>query len=422
MPGPATPAHPDRSKRQVIRLAACMAMNQTALSLTMTVAALSGKLVAGERVELATLPLAFLFVGMMATTIPASLFMSRYGRKAGFALGATAGIMAGLTGAAALWIGDFWLLCVGLGLYGVAAGCANYYRFAAAEVASPAFRSRAISYVLAGGVVAAVAGPSLASNSAFAFEALPFVASFLVISVLAAMIFPILLTVRFPDEGGLPEAQRLSTPPGSAAPAPVDAPARPLGQIMRQPVFLVAAFGAMVGYGAMNLLMVSTPLAMDACGYPFGDAASVIQWHVLGMYLPSFFTGGLIRRFGILPIMAVGAACIMAATLVHLGGIAFLNFWGGLILLGIGWNFLFVGGTTLLTEAYRSSERAKTQAANDFLVFGTTATTALSSGAIFSFGGWETLNYGVMPALGLVLLALGWLALKRRGGTTAAAA
>lgn len=399
-----------------------MTMNQTALSLTMTVAALSGKLLAGERLELATLPLAFLFVGMMATTIPASLFMSRFGRKAGFAVGATAGVMAGLTGAAALWLGDFWLLCLGLGLYGVAAGCANYYRFAAAEVASPAFRSRAISYVLAGGVVAAVAGPFLASQSAFAFDTLPFLASFLVISVLALIIFPILLGVRFPDEAKRPEAQRLSAPlPTAVAEEEDSLPARPLLQVMRQPVFFVAALGAMVGYGSMNLLMVSTPLAMEACAFPFADAASVIQWHVLGMYLPSFFTGHLIRRFGVLTIMAIGALFIAGATLVHLSGIEYLNFWSGLILLGIGWNFLFVGGTTLLTEAYRPAEKAKTQAANEFLVFGMTAVTALSSGAVFSFGGWDALNYGVLPALGLVLLALGWLALRRRQGFQPAA-
>lgn len=411
---------PDRSRRQVFRLAGCMTMNQVALSLIMTVGALSGKLVAGERVELATLPLACLFVGMMATTIPASLFMSRHGRKAGFAVGATAGVAAGLVGATALWLNNFWLLCLGLGLYGVAAGCANYYRFAAAEVASPAFRSRAISYVLAGGVVAAVVGPFLASRTAFAFETMPFLASYLAIAVLATIIFPILIGVRFPDERGAPEPQRLSTPPGAAAPPAEGLPARPLLQVMRQPVFIVAALGAMVGYGSMNLLMVSTPLAMEACAFPFADAASVIQWHVLGMYVPSFFTGSLIRRFGVLSVMAVGAVLIMGATLVHLAGIEYLNFWSGLILLGVGWNFLFVGGTTLLTEAYRPSEKAKTQAANEFLVFGMTATTALSSGAVFSFGGWDALNYGVLPALGLVLLALGWLALRRRGGPAAA--
>jgi len=381
----------DPTRSSVLRLAGCMALNQTALSLIMTVAALSGRLLAGDDPQLATLPLACMFIAMMATTIPASLLMGRLGRKAGFALGAFLGLAAGLAGALALWQGWFWLLAVALWLYGMAASHANFYRFAAVEVTTPAFKSRAISYVLAGGVIAGVLGPFLANHGKDLLAPFTFVGSFLAIAALSLLILPVLMTVRFPA-------------PVQATVA--DGPARPIWEIMRQPKFVIAATGGMIGYGSMNLLMVSTPLAMDGCGFSFADASTVIQWHILGMYVPSFFTGQLIRRFGVLKVMAAGAVVIMAAAAINLHGISYWHFWAALILLGVGWNFLFVGGTTLLTETYRPSERAKTQAANDFLVFGTTAVTALSSGLVYSEGGWDWLNIGVLPALGLVLVAI----------------
>jgi MFS family permease len=334
----------------------------------------------------------------MATTIPASLLMGRFGRRVGFALGASLGVVSGLAGALALWQGWFWLLAVALWLYGMAASHANFYRFAAVEVTSPAFRSRAISYVLAGGIVAAFLGPKLASVGKDLLTPYVFVGSFLAIACLSLLIFPVLFSLRFP-------------PP--AAPVVADGPARPLWQIMRQPKFMIAALGGMIGYGSMNLLMVSTPLAMDGCGFEFSDSSTVLTFHILGMYVPSFFTGHLIRRFGVLRIMALGAVVIMLAATVNLVGVSFWNFWSALTLLGIGWNFLFIGGTTLLTETYRASERAKTQAANDFLVFGMTATTALSSGLVYQTGGWDWLNLGVLPALGLTFAAILWQQVRR---------
>ncbi len=392
----------DKTKITVAQLTFCMAMNQTSLSLTMTVAALAGQMLAGPAAGLATLPIAFLFVGTLATTVPASLIMARWGRRVGFAIGATAGVISGLLSATAIWQGQFWLLCASLALYGVAAGFANYYRFAASEVASPAFRSRAISFVLAGGCVAGVLGPFLAIEGEQLVAPYTYLGSFLAVAVLTSLIFPSLLTARLPPQHN-----------AAATVAAGGLPARPLKVIMLQPKFLVAVFGAMIGYGAMNLIMVSTPLAMKGCGFLFADSAHIIQWHVLGMYVPSFFTGGLIRRFGVLRIMACGVFVTMAAAAVNLSGVEFLNFWGALILLGIGWNFLFVGGTTLLTETYRPSERAKTQAANEFLVFGTVAMSALSSGAVFDSGGWDVLNLGILAPLLLVLGAIVWLARRR---------
>ena len=383
-----------------------MALNQTALSLIMTVAALSGKLLAGDDPQLATLPLACMFVAMMATTIPASLLMGRLGRRAGFTLGAALGVGAGLAGAFALWHGWFWLLAVSLWLYGMAASHANFYRFAAVEVTTPAFRSRAISYVLAGGVVAGILGPTLANYGMDLLAPYTFVGSFLAIAVLSVLIFPVLFSVRF------------AAP--SAAVMTDSEPARPLWRIMRQPKFLVAALGGMIGYGSMNLLMVSTPLAMQGCGFDFSDSSTVIVLHIMGMYVPSFFTGNLVRRFGVLPIMAVGAVVTMVAAAVNLAGITFAHFSLALILLGVGWNFLFIGGTTLLTETYRPSERAKTQAANDFLVFGTTATSALSSGLVYQAGGWNWLNIGVLPALAIAFAVILWQLLRRPVASSAA--
>ncbi|HKY95679.1 MAG TPA: MFS transporter [Kiloniellales bacterium] len=389
------------SLSRILRLTACMSMNQIALTLIMTVAALAGRLLAGDQPGLATLPLACLYFAVMASSIPASMLMGRYGRKAGFALGAGCGVVAGLLGALALWQGWFWLLALAFALYGVAAGHANYYRFAASEIVEPAFRSRAISYVLAGGVIAAIAGPWLADLGKDLFLPFTFAGSLLAIACLSLLIFPILLTLRF------------QPPPAASAPVADSLPARPLGEIVRQPKFIVAALGAMIGYGSMNLLMVSTPLAMDGCGFGFSDSSRVIQWHVLGMYVPSFFTGHLIKRFGVLRIMAVGAAVIMAAAAINLHGLSFWHFWSALILLGVGWNFLFIGGTTLLTETYRPSERTKVQATNEFLVWGTTATTALSSGLVFQAGGWNWVNIGVLPALGITFLAILWQLVRR---------
>ena len=384
----------DKSKIAVAQLAFCMGMNQTSLSLTVTVAALAGRDLAGPYADLATLPLACMFVGMLATTVPASMIMARWGRRAGFALGAVTGVVSGLTSAAAVWLHSLELLCLGLGLYGVAAGFANYYRFAASEVASPAFRSRAISLVLAGGCIAGVVGPFLAIQGVGLVPDYTYLGSFLIVACLSLLIFPSLLTARLP------------THQSQVAAAGEGPPARPLWVIVRQPKFLVAIFGAMIGYGAMNLIMVSAPLAMIGCGFDFADSAHGIQYHVLGMYVPSFFTGGLIRRFGVQRVMAVGAVVTIAAGIVNLSGIELWNFWLGLILLGIGWNFLFVGGTTLLTETYRPSERAKAQAANEFAVFGTVAISALSSGAVFASGGWEVLNYGIIVPLVGVLITL----------------
>lgn len=389
------------SRFTVYQLTGCMSLHQTALSLNMTVGALAGTMLAGSEAYLATLPLALTFVVLMASSAPASFLISRLGWKPVFTMGSLAGCVSGLVAAYALVEQDFWLFCAGLGCYGFATAVANYYRFAAAESVPAERRSRAISTVLTGGVVAAIAGPFLAVQGSDLFV-YSFAGSYLVVSVLSLAILPVLATVKL-------DLERPGAPREKA-----EAPPRRLAEIASQPVFVIAALGAMLGYGSMNLIMVSTPTSMVACGFVMGDAASVIQWHVLGMYLPSFFSGRLIRRFGVTNVMATGALLIIACAVINLTGVTYAHFLGSLVLLGVGWNFLYIGGSTLVTEAYRSGERARTLGLNELLVTGTTAITALSSGAIFAGAGWPVLNLVAIVPLVALFVGITWFSLRRR--------
>lgn len=387
----------DPTKRNVLVLAICQALAMSSMSLLITISAIVGSTLAPTPSQ-ATLPLAIQFLGMVSTTLPASMIMRRWGRRAGFTFGASLGALGGALATAAVFLADFWLLCAGSLLIGAAAAHAQYYRFAAADTATDSFRSRAISLVLAGGVAAAFLGPELAKQTRTLFEPVLFAGGFFAIVVLMLLTVLLLRFVRIPVP---------TYAPGASS-------GRPLLEIMRQPVFIVAALCAMVAYGTMNLVMVSTPLAMLACAHPFESAAFVIQMHVLGMYAPSFFTGHLIHRFGLRPVMAVGALLLLGCVAVNVSGIAVANFAVGLVLLGLGWNFLFVGGTTLLTETYRPEEKAKVQAINDFLVFGTVAMTAFASGAVYDLYGWNVLNFALVVPVLLALASLFWLGRRRQ--------
>ncbi len=386
----------DPTVRNVALLGISQALFMTSQTLVIAVSALVGSALAPDK-ALATLPLGLQFLTMMLSTIPASLFMRRFGRRAGFSLGALLGLAGGLTGTWAIWTGNFALFCLASAFVGGSAAHAAYYRYAAADTASEAFKSRAISLVLAGGVVAAVLGPELAKWSRELFAPVLFAGGYLVIAALA---FLTLVIVRFIE---IPRPT-IDAARGSG---------RPIGQIMSQPNFVVAALCAMVGYGAMNLVMVSTPLAMVDSAHPFDTAAFVIQWHVLGMFAPSFVTGHLIRRFGVLQVMASGAALILGSVAINLSGTESAQFLAALTFLGVGWNFLFVGGTTLLTDTYGPEEKAKTQGANDFLVFSMTACTAFSSGALYHAFGWQAVNLGVIVPVVLALGAVVWLGRRR---------
>ncbi len=389
----------DPSRRNILLLAICQGLAMTGTSMLVTVAALAGQMLAEDK-RLATLPYALQFVVTMLATVPAALLMARIGRRAGFILGQLVGMTMAALGCYAIISGSFLLFCVSSGLFGIHNAFWQQYRFAAADTASDAFKSRAISLVLSGGIVAAVIGPELAKLTRNAVALEMFSGSYAAIAVVCFVTIGILSFIRIPRPTAL---ERRET-------------GRSLIDIARQPAFIVAVMSAMMGYGIMNLIMTSTPLAMAANHHPFNDSAFVIQWHILGMFVPSFFTGHLIRHFGVLNIIGTGAVLIFGCIGLNLSGVDVWNFWSALLFLGIGWNFMFIGGTTLLTDTYRSEEKAKVQALNDFLVFGTVAATALSSGIMLQTVGWRVVNLGVLPAIGVVLAAVLWLAFRRRSG------
>jgi MFS family permease len=386
----------DPTAKNVVLLALCQASGMSCSALIITITALIGFDLAPNK-GLATLPLALQFLAMMSTAAPASFFMRRFGRRAGFSLGATMGIAAGALGMQAIFAQSFVLFCTCSILFGAFAAHVQFYRFAAADTASEAYRSRAISLVLAGGLLAAFLGPQLATWSRGLFAPYLYAGGYLCIVALALTSLVLLQFIEIPR----PPARQ----GGDSG--------RPLSVIARQPDFAVAVLCAMVGYGAMSLIMTATPLAVVAHDHSFEAAAFVIQWHVVGMYAPSFFTGHLIHRFGVVTILALGALLMLVCLVVNLSGTEEFHFWTALLLLGLGWNFLFVGGTTLLTDCYRPEERAKAQALNEFLVFGTVTCTALLSGALYNALGWQAVNLGVIAPLVVVLCAVLWLGRRR---------
>ena len=385
---------PNPTRRNVLLLAVCQALGMSCMSLSMTVSSLVGLELAPEP-GLATLPLGLHYLASMMATLPASQTMRRYGRRAGFSIGALLGFFAGIFSALGIFWGSFEVFCAGAFLLGSFNGHAVFYRFAAADTATPMERSRAISLVLAGGLAAAFIGPELAKHSRHLFDLGDFAGGYLAVSLLAAVSLLVLQLLRIPRP-----APRRHASSGTEQ--------RPLSRLVLQPKFLVAVACAMVGYGAMNFIMVSTPLAMMGGGHPFENAASVVQWHIVGMYLPSFFTGRWIQRFGLYRVLGAGVVCILACVAITWTGSGMIQFWLSLALLGVGWNFLYVGGSTLLTETYRPEEMSKVQGLNDFLVTAVTAVTALSSGAIFVHFGWGVLTgVAVLPLL-LVFLGILW--------------
>jgi len=379
------------TKRNVVLLAVCQALLATGNAVVITTSALAGQILAPE--GLATMPLFLQFLAIMATALPASFLMKRIGRQAGFSVGACFAVVAGIAGCIAILFGSLWLFCFASIFYGVFMGFGMYYRFAAADVAEPAFRPRAISYVLAGGVVAAIVGPELAKATSELLAPALFAGCFIAIAILGALTLLVLAFVTIPPPD---EAERSGTE-------------RPLGVIVKQPAFLVALGGAAIAQGAMVLVMTATPLAMAFCGHDFNDTAFVIQWHVLGMFAPSFFTGHLISRFGTLNIMTSGAMLIIACLGIALSGVEIAQFWLALFLLGIGWNFMFIGGTTLLTTTYASAEKAKVQALNDLLTFAVAALASLSSGVLHHLIGWEAVSASMILPVFLMIIAILWL-------------
>ncbi|WNZ27578.1 MFS transporter [Leptolyngbya sp. NK1-12] len=385
----------NQAKQAVFLLAACQALAMSGSIVLFTTAALIGSTLAADK-SLATLPLALLQLATMLTTIPAAFALKQWGRQRGFITGVLIGMSGAGLGVYAIFAGSFVLFSIAALLYGIFNGFVGYYRFAAADVATEAFRSRAISFVIAGGILAAFVGPQLAT---WTKDWLPatFAGGLVAIALLQLVTLLLLSLVQFP-----PLSEQKYQESG-----------RRLGAIVQQPVFIVAVLGSMIGYGVMALLMTATPLAMVEVNHPFHTAASVIQWHVLGMFTPSLFTGYLIARFGVLTIILIGILLNGLCIGINLSGMHALHFFSALLLLGVGWNFMFIGSTTLLTESYTPSERAKTQATHDFLMLSFVAFATFLSGRLLNDWGWMAVNYTGLALIGVALVAVLWLRQRR---------
>ncbi len=381
----------DPAKKNVALLSACQGLLLTNNSILVATNALAGYALASDK-TLATLPVTAFIVGAALSTVPASLLMRTSGRRGGFMLGALCGILGSLICAYAAYTRNFWLLCAGALVLGIYNAAGQYYRFAAADSSSADFKIKAISLVLAGGILGGVIGPESSKFTKDLFAQAPFAGSYLSLGFFSLLAIVLLSRVEIPP---LTAAEQKDS-------------GRPLAVIARQPAFIVAVLGATVGYGVMNLLMTATPLAMQACQHSYNDSAFVIQWHVIGMFAPSFFTGALIKRYGTLPIMLTGVALNLLCVGFALAGLAVLNFWAALVLLGVGWNFMFIGATSLLTECHTPAERAKVQGANDLAIFIVMAGTSLSSGLLFTLRGWTLMNQMAVPFLLVTGAALVW--------------
>ena len=347
---------------------------------------------------MATLPVTAYVLGSAMAAMPVSWMQAHWGRRRSFQFGLVVAMLACALGAYAVAHRNFWLLLVATVVAGFYAANAALYRFTGPELVAPSYKEKAISYVLAGGIVGAFIGPNLASASRDLL-AVPFAGAYLVLIGVAAVALVAVSLIQFPPH---------------TAPAKGASTGRPLKEIARQPVFIVAVTAGALGYGVMNLLMAATPIAMQQCKHPFSSAALVLEWHVLGMFVPSFFTGHLIKRFGALPIMGIGVALNVVCVLVALSGVDLMQFLVALAVLGVGWNFLYTGGTTLLTQTYRPEEKNKAQGAMDTCVFSTMMISSFASGALITTQGWTWLNLGSLVPLAAVAAALAWLAMQQR--------
>lgn len=348
---------------------------------------------------LATLPVSLYQLGLALSTLPVAWLMQRSGRRTTYVLGAMMAVLAGLIAAQGIAQEHFVLFCLGTALAGLYGACVQSYRFAAVDaIVEPGLQARAISRVMVGGLIAAVIGPQLVIWTRDALPMTPFAGSFYGQAALALLALPLLARLRLP-------------PPVKTN---ISGPARPLGEIVRTPAFIVACAAGVVSYGLMAFLMTATPMAMVGCGFSVGEAALGVQWHVLAMFAPSFFTGRLIARFGKVAITALGLVLIGISGGIALLGLELLHFWGALIVLGIGWNFGFIGATAMLTACYRPAERAKVQAVNDFMVFGSVAIASFGSGRLLHTAGWDAINAGMLPLVAAVLVLLALNAWRQR--------
>src|SRR6201993_4181475 len=387
-----------RARGNVWRLAAAQALTGANSAVIFATGSIVGATLAPD-ISLATMPLSMYVLGLAAGTLPTGAISRAYGRRVAFIIGTGCGTITGLLGAFAILHASFWLFCCATFLGGLYGAVSQSYRFAAADGASAAYRPKAVSWVMAGGVFAGVLGPQLVQWTMDVWPPYLFAFSFVVQALVALVAMAIVPGI------------------GPPKPAPADLHAgRPLLQVVRQPRFIAAALCGVIAYPMMNLVMTSAPLAMKMCGLSLSDSNFGIQWHIVAMYGPSFFTGTLITRFGAPWIVALGLSLEAAGATIGLSGITTLHFWATLMVLGVGWNFAFVGASALVLETHLPQEKNKVQAFNDFLVFGTMAVGSFSSGQLLANYGWSAVNLVVYPpvVLGLIVLTLVSAARRRR--------
>ncbi|MEL6912947.1 MAG: MFS transporter [Pseudomonadota bacterium] len=401
------PADDRLAMRNVVILVAAQAMLGSQITMIFVIGGLAGQMLAPNPC-LATLPISLIVFGSMTTAPWLSRLMQAQGRVTGFMTGSAGGLVGSIIGAYALSTADFWMLLVGSYFTGMYMSAQGFYRFAAADTASDAFRPKAISYVMAGGLISALIGPQLTkvTNDIFA---VPFMGTYLAAGAINLIGMALFLFLDLPKPPKGPRAR----------------PGRTTWEMLTTPRIAVAVICAMVSYALMNLVMTSTPLAVVACGFTAGNAADVVSAHVIAMFLPSFFTGHLIARFGAERIVAVGLLTLALAGAVGIAGVALPNFFVALVLLGVGWNFGFIGATTMLTDAHAPEERGRIQGANDAIVFGCVTLASLASGGLMNcsgsspMAGWSAVNIAMVPFLVLAGGALVWLVLKTRAAQPA---
>jgi MFS family permease len=394
----------ETGRRNAFVLALCQGLFTCAISIDLTLTGLTGYQLAPDK-SLATLPFALITVAGAIVTYFASFLMARIGRRLGFALGALIGAIGGGISVWSVVNADFWTFCAGTAAVGVFQAFAQYYRLAAADSVEAPFKTKAISTVLTGGVVAAVLGPALASWSKDLFPAYLFAGAYLMVSILGLASLALLLGF-YRDIAPVAAPQNANT-----------SPPRSLATIMRQPIFVASVANNVVGSVAMMFVMTAAPLAAIACNHTINDGANIIQWHLVGMFAPSFFTGALIKRWGMPPILFAGMALNVVCVVAAVSSTSLPAFYLALLCLGIGWNFLFVGGTTLLAQACRPNERAKTQGVAEFMRYVATAIATLAAGPFLLSQGWASVNIAVLPVLALAAcMTLWWVLAERRRG------
>jgi predicted MFS family arabinose efflux permease len=385
------------ARRNAVVLAVALALAGANNTVIIATGGILGAMLAPDR-GLATVPISIYVLGLWIGTLPVGFLAKRFGRRTAFQVGTLCGVICGLICYAAVLQNSFLLLNLGNFFGGLYAAAHQAYRFAAADTASDAFKPKAISWVLLGGVVAGIFGPQLVIFTKDLWQPYLFAATFLAQSVVALVSAGVLMLVDIPKP----------------VPAASGAGGRPLGEIMRQPRFVIAVACGVASYSMMNLVMTAAPLAMVECNHSVTDATLGLQWHILGMFAPSFITGALIVRYGVERIVALGLALILVSAVISIAGISLWHFWIGLALLGVGWNFSFVGATNMVTQCHRPDERNKVQAFNDFLVFGSMALGSFSSGKLLVSFGWVAVNQIVFPFVLSAGALLVWFMLRKR--------